>query len=341
MKPAAAVAVVIPCYRVARSIAAVIERVGPEVRWIFCVDDGCRDGSGAAIEAAARRDPRVQLLRHDRNRGVGAATCTGYRAAVAAGAEVIVKLDGDGQMDPGLIASFVEPIARGEADYVKGNRFFSAETVRRMRAVRLVGNAGLSFMTKLSTGYWDLFDPTNGYTAIAGSLAAAMPLDKLHPRYFFESDMLFRLATFRARVIELPLVARYGDETSHLGVWRALFTFPFLHLRNGVKRVLYGYFLRGFSLASLNLVLGLLLVGFGAGFGAVKWAEVAAAGQPATAGTVMLSALPILIGLQMLLSFLSHDIAMVPREAIHRRLHAIQVLEQLGAEDDAASREAR
>lgn len=325
------VAVVVPCYRVAGTIATVLAGIGPEVDHIVCVDDACPEGSGEAIAAAARVDARIRLLRHETNRGVGAATCTGYRAAIEAGADVIVKIDGDGQMDPRLIPSFVAPIAAHEADYVKGNRFFSIETVRQMRAGRLLGNAGLSFLSKLSSGYWDLFDPTNGYTAIEARVAAELPLARLHPRFFFESDLLFRLGTLRARVIELPLAARYGEERSNLSVVQALVTFPWLHLRNFGKRVLYGYFLRGFSVASLNLVLGLALAAFGAGFGALRWSEVNAVGQPATAGTVMLAALPILIGLQMLLAFLAHDMSMVPREPVHPRLRDIRVLRQDGA----------
>ncbi len=320
------IAVVIPCYRVCDRVASVIRAIGPEVGAIFCVDDACPDRSGEFIESHCAADGRVRVLRHRRNLGVGAATCTGYRAAIEAGADIIVKVDGDGQMDPRLIGHFTAPIARGDADYVKGNRFYSAETVRAMPWPRLAGNAVLSFFSKLSSGYWDLFDPANGFTAIESSIAANLPLDKLHRRFFFESDMLFRLSTLRARVVELPMTADYSASRSHLNEFTALWAFPFLHLRNFVKRLLYTYFLRGFSLASLNLVAGTVLVAFGAWFGITRWTEVAQAGIAASPGTVMLAALPVLVGLQLLLAFLAHDIAMVPREAVHPHLHRIMVL---------------
>jgi dolichol-phosphate mannosyltransferase len=320
------IAVVIPCYRVTRSITRVISRIGPEVSWIICVDDACPEGSGRIVREQCASDPRVSVITRERNGGVGAATCTGYAAAVKAGAEVIVKIDGDGQMDPTLIADFAAPIARGEADYVKGNRFFSIETLLEMPRARILGNAGLSFITKLSTGYWDLFDPANGYTAIHAGVIEAIPLEKVHPRFFFESDLLFRLGILRARVIELPMVGHYSNEKSNLSETRTLMTFPMLHLRNFVKRILYMYFLRGFNLASLNLVMGAVLTVFGALFGIVKWWQSLELGQVATAGTVMLAGLPVLVGLQMLLVFLAHDLAIVPTEAIHPKLHRFRIL---------------
>ena len=324
--PNARVAVVIPCYRVTQTVLGVICAIGPEVDTIICVDDGCPDGSGDVIEGAGLHDNRVRVVRHDVNRGVGAAMCTGYREALRAGADVVVKIDGDGQMNPKLIPNFVAPIVSGEADYVKGNRFFDIETVRSMPRVRLFGNAVLSFFSKISSGYWDLFDPTNGYTAIAARVAAQLPLDKLHPRFFFESDILFRLNTLRSRVIELPLVAAYGAEKSNLSELHSSATFPALHLRNAAKRIVYSYFLRGFSIASVNLVVGSLLLLFGIAFGIERWISTREMGFAATPGTVMLAALPVMIGLQLLLSFLAHDMSTVPTTAIHPKLHRVTVL---------------
>ena len=189
-----------------------------------------------------------------------------------------------------------------------------------------MGNAALSFLAKLSTGYWDLFDPANGFTAIHADVAAMLPLDKLHKRYFFESDILFRLRSFGARVVEQPMAAYYGDEKSNLSELNALFTFPFLHARNLLKRIVYNYFLRGFDAASLSLIAGAVLTAFGLGVGVTAWIESAQTGIPATSGTVMLSAAPLLIGFQLLLAFLQHDVAMTPRSAIHPRLSSYTVL---------------
>lgn len=179
------VAAVVPCYRVEASIAKVIGAMGAEVWRIYCVDDASPDGTARAIIEVAKLDERVRLVSRSANGGVGAAVIDGLRAAIADEADIIVKVDGDGQMNPAFIADFIRPIWSGEADYVKGNRFFSLDTVAQMPALRLVGNAGLSFLAKLSSGYWDLFDPTNGYVAIHADVARLLPLDRLHKRYFF------------------------------------------------------------------------------------------------------------------------------------------------------------
>ncbi len=310
------IAVVVPCYRVRAQIDAVLETMPPEVDRIYCVDDACPEDSGAAI-AARWNDHRVVVLRHAENQGVGGAVITGYRQALADGAEIVVKIDGDGQMDPRLLPRFVEPIRRGACDYTKGNRFYRIEDVRAMPRGRLIGNAALSFLSKLSSGYWPIFDPTNGYTAIHAAVLRLLPLERLHRRYFFETDMLFRLSTLRAVVTDVPMTARYGTETSSLRLGPALATFFAGHLRNTAKRIFYAYILRDFSIASaLLLVGGLLFVGGGL-YGAGAWISSVRSGIPATAGEVMIAALPILAGLQMLLSALQYDIQNVPSRPIH------------------------
>jgi hypothetical protein len=159
----------------------------------------------------------------------------------------------------------------------------------------------LSFLSKLSSGYWRLFDPTNGFTAIDAKVAAALPFDKLHNRYFFESDMLFRLGVLGAVVADIPMPAMYGEEKSNLSVVRSIPEFSWRHLRNLFKRVGYDYFLRDFSIASLELLFGLGLVLFGGVFGTIRWIQSASDGVAATAGTVMIAALPIFVGMQLLL----------------------------------------
>ncbi len=313
---AARIAVVIPCYRVADRVVDVIDRVPPEVAAIVCVDDACPDHSGDRIERDCG-DGRVSVVRHQTNQGVGGAMVSGYRAALAAGADIVVKLDGDGQMDPALIARLVRPIVAGQADYAKGNRFFRPEDVSAMPRVRLFGNAALSFLSKLSTGYWRVFDPNNGFTAIHAKILRLIPLDKIHKGYFFESDMLFRLNTVRATVIDVPMRAVYGTERSSLTVASALPVFTSGHLRNFVKRIIYNYFLRDFHVASLEWLLGPALLAFGLVFGIYSWITSAAEGVAATAGTVMLAGLPFIVGLQLLLSAISFDIENSPTRAVH------------------------
>jgi len=313
------IAVVVPCYKVTSQICDLIRKIGDEVDAIFIVDDCCPEKSGALVEKNCN-DPRVRVIYHTINQGVGGAVLTGYQAAIAAGANVIVKLDGDGQMDPALISAFIAPILCGEADYTKGNRFFNLEEIRAMPKARLFGNAVLSFMTKLSSGYWDLFDPTNGYTAIHAEVARHLPVEKISRRYFFETDMLFRLNTLRAVVVDIPMDAKYGDEVSNLKISKIIGEFFFKHVRNFVKRIFYNYYLRDMSLASIELPLGILLLMFGAVFGGWQWMQAVREGITTPAGTVMLSALPALMGLQLVLAFLAYDIASVPKRSFHRKL---------------------
>lgn len=314
------IAVVIPCYRVTRHIEQVIAGIGPEVARIYAVDDACPDGSGDHIEKHCT-DPRVVVLRNPRNLGVGGAVMTGYRAALQDGMDIVVKIDGDGQMDPRMIPDFVGPIVRGLADYTKGNRFFYIERLNAMPAIRVFGNAVLSFMAKLSSGYWDIVDPTNGYTAIHRDVLRHLPLEKISSRYFFETDMLFRLNILGAVLIDIPMDAQYGDEVSGLKIRKIVGEFLYKHARNFLKRIFYNYYLRGMSLASIELPLGLLMLLFGMGYGAYQWARTLATGVAATAGTVMLSALPVVVGLQLVLAFLAHDISSVPRRPFQLLKH--------------------
>ncbi len=310
------IAVAIPCYRVTQHVLDVIRLIPPEVSRIYAIDDACPDQSGQWIRDHST-DPRVHVLVHEKNQGVGGAVMTGYRQAVADGMDIVVKIDGDGQMNPALLPLFVRPIRAGIADYTKGNRFFRPESLRGMPMVRLMGNAGLSFMTKLSCGYWSVMDPTNGYTAIHTSVLKELPLDKIEKRYFFETDMLFRLNTLRAVVKDVPMDSVYGDETSGLKVSKVLPEFLSKHFSRLARRYFYNYFLRDFNLGSLYSVFAMLFLCGGALFGAVHWIDAASRGEPATSGTVMLAALPIFVGMQFLIAFLHHDVSNVPNEPLH------------------------
>ncbi|RMM81408.1 Group 2 family glycosyltransferase [Pseudomonas coronafaciens pv. striafaciens] len=310
------IAVVIPCYKVKSHILGVISGIGPEVDKIYVVDDCCPDQSRAFVEQECS-DPRVKVIKCPVNQGVGGAVMTGYAAAIADEVDVIVKVDGDGQMDPLLIPDFVLPILNGQADYTKGNRFFDLEEIRQMPKIRLFGNAALSFLTKLSSGYWDLFDPTNGFTAIHSDIARHLPVKKISKRYFFETDILFRLNTLRAVVIDIPMDAKYEDEVSNLKISKIIGEFFIKHMRNMGKRIFYNYYLRDMSLASIELPLGLIMVLLGTAFGMTHWIQSLQSGVATSAGTVMLSALPIILGTQLILAFIGSDIQSVPRRPLH------------------------
>lgn len=313
------IAVVVPCFCVARHIMTLLNSFGKECYRIYVVDDACPERSGDVVEAHCT-DPRVRVLRHPRNLGVGAAVLTGYRHALKEGMNVLVKIDGDGQMDPRFIPLLVAPILAAEADYAKGNRFYEPRLLRGMPTMRLLGNAALSFMTKLSTGYWNIFDPTNGFTAIHAEVARRISMEKISPRFFFESDILFRLALLRAKVIDVPMPSHYGSERSNLKTFASVPHFFAGHVRNFLKRMVYSYFVRDFNIASLELLLGVLFSTFGCIFGGFVWYHNAKVGVFTNVGPVMLAALPIILGMQFILAFIAYDIASSPRDAVHPAL---------------------
>jgi len=313
------IAVVIPCFRVKGHILSVIAGIGSEVSLIVVVDDACPEQSGKLVEQQYR-DPRVVVEFLPKNLGVGGAVLAGYRRAIACGAGVVVKIDGDGQMNPDLISQFVAPIISGEADYTKGNRFFDLESLQSMPVMRLIGNAGLSFISKLSSGYWRVMDPTNGFTAIDARVAAMLPHKKIASRYFFESDMLFRLNTLQAVIVDIPMDAVYGDEQSSLRIKRVLFEFPLQHAVRFFKRIFYSYFLRDFNAASVELMAGLILTVSGTVFGLSNWAHYSALQITAPTGTVLLATVQVIVGVQLLLSWITFDLNAAPLRPIAGRL---------------------
>lgn len=313
------VSVVVPCYRVSAHIQGVISSLPNWIERIYIVDDCCPEQSGKRVEAAWS-DLRINVIYNRENLGVGGAVMAGYEQALRDGASIVVKMDGDGQMDPASLLPLLRPILRGEADYTKGNRFYSLDQISRMPRLRIIGNALLSFLNKISSGYWDLFDPTNGFTAIHTRVLAQLPLHKVSRRYFFESDMLFRLNILRAVVVDVPMDSRYGAESSNLKVSRVLFDFASKHVRNTAKRIFYNYFLRDLSLASFELVFGLGLIASGLVMGAAFWMQSWETGVTASAGSVMLVALQLIVGLQFILGFIAYDIAATPRRPLHRLL---------------------
>ena len=311
------VAVVIPAYSAAASIARVLAEIPPWIDAIYVVDDASTDAT--AVEVTASGDRRIRLLRHEENRGVGAAMVTGYRQALADGADICVKIDSDGQMDPAYLPQLVEPLLAGRADYAKGNRFHDTAALRRMPLARRVGNAALAFLIKAASGQWRIYDVTNGYTAIHRAALGALDLSRLHPRYFFESSMLIRLREIDALVEDVPMPARYNDERSHLSVGRAMLEFPWLILRHGFKRILWQYFTIDFNVASLFLLTGIPLIGFGLGFGVYEWIVGYLTNTLASTGTVMLAVLPLILGFQLILQALVLDVGSAPRRPLQSR----------------------
>jgi glycosyltransferase involved in cell wall biosynthesis len=321
--------VVIPCYRVTSHILQVIEKTPAWVEGIVCVDDACPDASGDFVAANAH-DPRVKVVRLEKNIGVGGATLAGYREAARLGGRILVKVDGDDQMDMGYMAQLVAPILLGEADYAKGNRFTSVSHLRAMPTIRVLGNAALSFAAKVSTGYWNIFDPTNGFTAIEATVAKLVLEKRVSKRFFFETDLLYHLSTLRAVVRDVPMPSRYADEVSNIRISAIVGPFALKHLRNFAHRVLGQYFVRDFNAASLELVAGIFGILFGLGY-AAHYVATRVPGQVASAGVVMAAALPIILGAQLLLQAMNFDVLNVPSRPIHPYLRTVARLE--GRED--------
>lgn len=314
------VCVVIPAYRASKHIVAVLRGIPKLVKLIVVVDDCSPDDTAQIVHTEAKRDPRIHLVRHEENQGVGGATLSGYREAVRLGASIIVKMDSDGQMDPRFLPALIAPILRGEADYTKGNRYVHSHELKNMPLVRRIGNLGLSFLTKLASGYWNVFDPTNGYTAIHSSIISVLDQSKISRRYFFESSMLLELSIARAVVKDVYIPARYGDETSHLSVTKTLAQFPAALFKGLLRRVWTQYFVRDFSIASFYAVSGAMLLLAGIIFGAYHWFESAQYQLLTSTGTVMLGVVPIMLGSQFLLQAVGFDIQNQPTQCLHCQL---------------------
>lgn len=308
------IAVVIPSYRAAKTILSVLDSLPEFIDDICVIDDLCPENSGRIVQESRHgQAPNVHVMFHPSNLGVGGATITGYRKAIELGSDIVFKIDADGQMDPSYMKKMAQMLISGECGYVKGNRFSSMSDVEPMPKLRVIGNAGLALFTKASTGYWNLLDSTNGYTAIPSALLKSLPLDKISKGYFFESDLLFRLGLRDVLVREVSMKAIYGVGKSSLSIGKTLLTFPLLHARNFVKRIIYLYYLRSWSMASFELPLGIILFTLGAFSGINWWTESSATGIPATTGQVFISGTMTILGVQLLLSFLNHDLWRTPR----------------------------
>lgn len=311
--PGVRVAAVIPCYRVARQIERVVAGIPPWVELVIAVEDKSPDDTLAVLRAI--RDPRLVIVEHPENRGVGSAMVSGFAEAERRGVDVVVKLDGDDQMDPRHLPDLVAPLVEGRADMAKGNRYAHIDALRAMPALRVLGNAGLTFLVKAASGYWGIFDPANGYFAVRTEVLSHFRR-RLPRRYFFESGFLIELGIARAVVLDVPIPARYGDEQSSLSIPGTLLGFPPRLVHGLLRRVLWRYFVHDFSAASIFLLLGVPSLALGTALGLSLWWQGVQQGEYAHVGPVMLAAMPILLGFQLVLQAIVLDVGNVPRTPI-------------------------
>lgn len=312
------IAVIIPSYKVKNHILDVLAAIDSDVSRIYIVDDACPENSGKFVKENCQ-DPRITIIFHETNKGVGGAVLSGYKQAMADGASILVKIDGDGQMNPKHISRLISPIVRGEADYTKGNRFFDIEKLLVMPRARLFGNSCLSLINKVVNGYWNVVDPTNGFTAIHVEALKLIPIHKIDNRYFFESDMLFRLSVIRAVVKDVPIAAHYGNEESNLKISKVLWEFPLKYTNRFFKRFFYNYLLRDFNAGTIQILGGLLAIITGLAFGIYHWIVSYQMMVTTPTGTVMISTLLIILGFQLLLGALNFDVQNIPNYPIQKQ----------------------
>lgn len=310
INPTHKVCVIIPVYQVENHIQKVIRGIPSWIRCIIVVDDASPDES--VRQVLALNDSRVVLVHHKRNQGVGKAMLSGYNKALELECQIMIKMDGDNQMSPQYLPDLINLIIEGKADYVKGNRFANTKAIIKMPITRRWGNLGLSFLTKAASGYWNIFDPNNGYVAIRADIFRQIDQSHIHHRYFFESSMLLELNLLKARVVDVLMPAQYADEISSMSLFRTLFEFPILLLQGFRRRLWLQYFVLDFSVASLFTIIGVILCLFGVIWGTGAWIISSQTNTPATTGTVMISVLPLVLGFQLLLQAIVFDVQNVP-----------------------------
>lgn len=299
------VAVVVPAHNEERLIGRTVSTMPALVDHIIVVDDASTDGTAEAAKAVG--DSRTDVLTLLENQGVGGAILTGHQTALALDADVSVVMAGDSQMDPDYLPALLDPIAAGQAQFTKGNRFYGRGSFDGMPKHRIAGNLTLSFLTKAASGYWNLFDPLNGYTAISREALQRLDLTRISRRYEFENDLLIHLNILRVPAVDVAIPARYGDEVSGINL-RTQAPRALSHLAKGFwTRIWWKYVLQSFSAVALMLFGGLALTAFGLVVGA--WTVAHTLGPAtASAGTVVLAVAPLLSGFHMLIHAMVLDI---------------------------------
>ena len=305
------IAIVIPCFNVEKSIEAVVFGIPSWVDTIFLVNDASHDNSAQILTALAATAPeKIHLLTHSENQGVGGAVMTGMKAALQSEkCDLIIKMDGDGQMNPDYLQPLLTPLLKNNADFSKGNRFHDFKALRKMPFVRRFGNMGLSFLIKSASGYWNLLDPSNGFFAIKKETLTALDFERLDKRFFFESSLIIELYYTGAEIKDVSMPANYNDERSHLSIINCLFTFPAKLIRAFFRRIAIRYFVMDFTIVSLYILLGIPLFLFGFVFGLANWIYYASHAIAAPTGTILIATLCIVLGVQFILSFTQYDMS--------------------------------
>jgi dolichol-phosphate mannosyltransferase len=308
------IAIVIPYYNASNQIVKVIYGIPEYINYVILVDD-CSKEPLPIHDIKLIINPNIKLIiiNSPKNLGVGGATKLGFQKSLDLNAKITIKVDADNQMDLAYLPALINPLLKNKADFSKGNRFRDLKALKKMPVIRRFGNLILSFLIKAATGYWNVFDPTNGYFAIKNSFIQDLELSKLSNRYYFETSLLSELYFLKARILDVAMPSIYNDEKSNMALWKMPFLFSRKLVVTLFKRVLKEYFLYNFNIASLFISLGLPLFLFGIIFGTNSWVYYSNQNKFAPTGTIMITTLSIILGFQLLLQAVQFDITNSPK----------------------------
>lgn len=299
----------VPAYNEEAHVGGVISTMPGFVDDIIVVNDASADGTPEAVRAAG--DSRVLLIDHERNEGLGGSLVDAHARALEAGSDIMVVMAGDGQMDPAYLPSLLDPLIDDGYDFTKGNRFFGTRSWAGMPAIRVFGNIVLTFLTKIATGYWNVVDPQNGYTAMARRASLLIDWASIARDYSFENDVLAALWINGCRVLDVPIPAVYGDEVSDIRLGSTIPRLLWTLWRSLWRRIWVRYVLRSLSPVAVLLVNGAVLTTWGVGFGA--WVAARSVGPAvASTGTVMLAVIPFMLGFELMLAAFVLDVMNTP-----------------------------
>lgn len=296
------VIVVVPAYNEEKLIASVLDTMPEIVDRVIVVDDASTDGTAGVLEPLRARHPRLRVIRHGRNGGVGAAIVTGYKAALEESPRnaLVAVMAGDAQMDPAELPLLLAPLAAGEADYTKGNRLRTGQAWKIIPRHRYLGNAALSFATKIASGYWHVADSQSGYTGVTSEALATLQLDRLYPRYGFPNHLLVELNLYDFRVRDVPIRPVYNvGEVSGIRLPKVVPTISWLLFTCYFWRMKEKYVIRDFHPLVFFLAMGLALTGGGIALGAwILYYRITAG--TLSPNTVIFDAFCLIMGMQML-----------------------------------------
>lgn len=308
------IVVVIPYYNASKQIVNVVAKLPEFITAVIIVDDlGVEILPENDIINVIKTNTQLIVLKNEVNLGVGGATKRGFQHAITMNADIAIKVDADDQMDTSYLQQMIAPLLSNKAEMSKGNRFRDMKALKKMPFTRRFGNLFLSFLTKMATGYWNNFDPTNGFLAIKVSVLKTIDINKLSNRYFFETSLISELFFVQARIKDIAMPAIYGDEKSSMKLWTIPISFSARLFKIFVKRLVKQYLLYDFCLGSIYLIIGLPMFLFGVGFGIYEWIYYASQNIAAPTGTIMVVVLNIILGFQLLLQAIQYDVINAPK----------------------------